>query len=301
MVFGVLGLGEFYSLLCAVVWAFAIILFRKSGERVSPIALNVFKTSFALGLFLVTLPLVGVPYWSSEIQLTTWFALFLSGAIGIGIADTMFFESLNRLGAANAAIVDCLYSPFVFMCAAIYLHEPMRLSVILALLLMVFAIVVGTWEPRSNPARLVMDRRNIIGVVLGILAALFMAIGIVIAKPALASANAWWATTVRLTGGLAFLSVRGAVSSDRKHIIASLIPSRQWFTTVPAAVIGTYFALFLWISGMKLTFASVSSVLTQTSTIFVMIFAAIFLKERLTGRKIAAVCIAFVGVVFAAR
>jgi len=47
-------LGEIYSLTCAVIWG-CVILFRKSGETIAPVALNLFKNTVALLLFLVTL------------------------------------------------------------------------------------------------------------------------------------------------------------------------------------------------------------------------------------------------------
>ena len=50
----VIGLGEFYSLSCAVVWAAAVVLFRKSGESLGPFALNLFKNGLAAVLLGLT-------------------------------------------------------------------------------------------------------------------------------------------------------------------------------------------------------------------------------------------------------
>jgi drug/metabolite transporter (DMT)-like permease len=46
---------------------------------------------------------------------------------------------------------------------------------------------------------------------------------------------------------------------------------------------------------MKYAQASVAAVLNQLNTIFIVVIAAIFLKERLTAWKIAAVVLAFIG------
>jgi len=51
----------------------------------------------------------------------------------------------------------------------------------------------------------------------------------------------------------------------------------------------------MWMGGMKYAKASVAAVLNQLNTIFIVIIAAIFLKERLTGWKIVAVVLAFLG------
>lgn len=298
MNFRFLASGEFYSLACAIVWAIAILLFRKSGERVAPLALNAFKNGAALCLFLVSLPILGVPLLAPQSSTRDWIMLLASGAIGIGIADTLFFASLNRLGATNSAIVDCLYSPFVILFAFFYLGEPIRLPLLAAVALMVGAILVGTWEPRR--ATSAERRRQLgVGIALGIVAMVFMAMGIVLAKPVLATSNAWWATTVRLMGGEVLLIVQAIHPRYRRDVLACMRPSRAWLFTLPGAFIGAYVALILWILGMKHTYASTASVLNQTSTIFVMVFAFLFLKERITLRKVAAIMMAFGGAAIA--
>ncbi len=275
-------------------WAIAVLLFRKSGERVTPVALNLFKNAVGLALFLVTLPILGIAIAPSDQTRGDWITLLASGALGIGIADTLFFASLNRLGAANSALVDCLYSPFVVLCAFVYLHEPIGASLLIGMTLMAGAILVGTWQPRaaSTPA----NRRNIaIGVLLGIGSMVLMAIGIVIAKPVLEHSNPWWATTVRLMGGGTLLAAHGFTGRHRGDVLRSFRPSRDWAVTIPAAFIGAYVALILWIMGMKYTRASIAGVLNQTSTIFILVLAALFLKERITARKVVAIGMAFVG------
>jgi drug/metabolite transporter (DMT)-like permease len=274
-------------------------LFRKSGERVSPVALNVFKNGVALVLFVATLPVIGVCFFPADSTTKDWITLLVSGAIGIGVADSLFFASLNRLGASNSAIVDCLYSPFVILCAWLHLREKIGLTILLAMGLMAGAILVGTWEP--GPAASKANRRQLAsGVALGICAMFLMAIGIVLAKPVLAHSNGWWVTTVRLCGGGALLAVHGATRKHRSDVLRCLRPSREWFYTVPAAIVGAYIALILWIQGMKYTYASIASVLNQMSTIFILILAAVFLKERVTARKVLAIGMAFVGALIVA-
>jgi drug/metabolite transporter (DMT)-like permease len=294
-----LSSGEFLSLACAVTWAIAVMFFRKSGEHVAPVALNLFKNSVALGLFLITLPLIGVQFFPADQSMKDWLTLLASGAIGIGVADSLFFASLNRLGASNSAIVDCLYSPFVVLSAWLYLREPVGIAVMVAVLLMAGAILVGTWEPRRSSKKL--SRAQIAwAVFLGVVAMALMAIGIVLAKPVLAHANGWWVTTVRLLGGASLLSVHGMTRGHRAQVLGCFRPSRAWFYTIPAAIVGSYVALILWILGMKYTYASVASVLNQTSTVFILILAGLFLKERITFRKVIAIGMAFAGALLVA-
>lgn len=296
MTLGFLSAGEIYSLTCAAIWAVSVILFRVSGQKVAPVALNLFKNAFGLVLFLVTLPLLGVPYLPDYVTRADLWAIAISGVVGIGIADTFFFASLNRLGAGNSAIVDCLYSPFVILCAFLYLHEPIGWRVLVSMVLMTAAILVGIWEPRL-PRRKEERKRTAAGVGFGVIGILLMSIGLVAVKPVLAHADAWWVTTMRLVFGTAFLAAQGALPRHRASVMATLRPGPAWRVTVPAAIVGCYFAMITWIAGMKFTLASVASVLNQTSTLFIVLLAAVLLKERITPRRAAAVVMAFGGAV----
>ena len=52
---------------------------------------------------------------------------------------------------------------------------------------------------------------------------------------------------------------------------------------------GGYLAMVFWLAGMKFTFASIAAALNQTSNIFVFIFAALLLKEKVTAVRVAAI------------
>jgi len=97
-------LGEIFAFVTAIVWASAVILFKKSGETVHPVALNFFKNLLAMVLLLPTIYFfegwIFKGFTGDEIAL-----LLVSGALGIGIADTFFFKSLNLLGAGLSAIL----------------------------------------------------------------------------------------------------------------------------------------------------------------------------------------------------
>jgi len=298
--------GEFYSLACAVIWAVAIIMFRKGGEKVTPVALNFFKDAVALALFLITLPLIGRSLAPPEYGWREWGTLLVSGALGIGIADTLFFASLNRLGAVGSAVVDSLYSPFVVLCAFLYLHEPLRLPVVAGAGLMVAAIIIGTAQGAAPPdgppaaasaAAHPQRREAAVGVLLGLAAMALMAIGIVLAKPVLNRVDPWWAATVRVIGGTALLAVQALFPKHRAAVAACFRPSRVWRLTIPAAVFGAYIAMIIWVVGFKYTAAGTAGVLNQTSSIFVLILAALFLRERITPRKVVAIGMAFAGAV----
>ncbi|HZU98491.1 MAG TPA: DMT family transporter [Planctomycetota bacterium] len=288
--------GETYSLLSALVWAVAVILFRKSGDLVPPRALNVFKNTFALGLVALTMLALGTTFLPAERTASDWLHLLLSGALGLGIADSLVFAGLNRIGASRFAIVDCSFTPWIFLCSSLYLHEDLGWLKLAAGALVGGAVLVGTLERTDTKP---IPRATLVaGTALGLTAMLVVALGVVVAKPVLdiPSVDPWWAIGVRLVGGV-FTSGVVAVVSDREALVRTFVPSRTWRFTVPAAFVGTYMSMCLWILGIKFTRVTTSSVLNQTCTIFTLILATIFLGEALTVRRVIAILLGSCGAV----
>ncbi len=290
--------GETYSLLSAVVWAVAVILFRKSGDVVPPRALNVFKNTVALGLVALTMLALGTSFLPRDRSTSDWLELLLSGALGLGVADSLVFAGLNRIGASRFAVVDCSYTPSIFLCSALYLHEDLGALKLAGAALVGCAVLVGTLEPKEEGDEKPLERGRLIsGVGFGLSSMFVMAVGVVIAKPVLShtTVDPWWAIGVRLAGG-AFTSLVIALAyGDRHELALAFTPGPHWRVVLPATVVGTYFSMGLWILGIKFTQVTISSVLNQTSTIFTLIFATLFLGEKLTWRRVVAIVLGFAG------
>jgi drug/metabolite transporter (DMT)-like permease len=292
--------GETYSLLSAVVWAVAVILFRKSGDVVPPRALNVFKNTLALGLVVLTRLVLGVRFFPPERTGSEWVQLLVSGALGLGVADALVFAGLNRIGASRFAVVDCSFTPFVFLCSSLYLHEDLGALKLAGAVLVGGAVVVGTLERQTTgkTEEKPLDRRTLLaGIAFGLTAMLVMAIAVVIAKPVLSlkAVDAWWVIAVRLAAGVVVSAGIALASGDRPALARAFAPGPHWKIMVPASIIGTYFSMCLWILGMKFTEVTISSVLNQTCSIFTLVLATMFLGEKLTGRRVLAIALGFGG------
>jgi drug/metabolite transporter (DMT)-like permease len=284
-------LGAVFSLLAAVLWAFAVIMFKKSGEKIHPLALNLFKNLLAFVLFIPTI-LIFEGVFIRHVPVRDSMLLLASGALGIGIGDTLYFHSLNLIGAGLSAIVVCLYSPLIIFFAVIGLGESLSLLQIGGAGLIILAIFVATYErERSAPAK-----NRAAGILFGILANVANAVSIVIAKRVLERSPLFWTAEVRLLSGIVVLALILAVWPGRKKIIAPLFANERWPATIIGSLTGAYIAMMVWLAGMKFATASVASALNQTSTIFIFIFAGFILKEPVSRKRVAGIILAFIGV-----
>ncbi len=250
-----------------------------------------FKDLLALILFVPTMFLLSVSILR-PVPFSTYVLLLLSGIIAIGIGDTVFFMSLNMLGAGLTGIVICMYSPFIIMLSIVFLGETMSLLQIVGALLIISAVLVATIEKRQTT----INRKKLaVGVLLGVLSSAAMAAGIVMIKPLLRHSPVIWATGIRLFGGTTALALILSLFPGRRRIIDSLISTRRWAYITSGSFLGAFLAMIVWIAGMKYTQASVASALNQTSVIFIFIFAGLILNEPVNLRRALGIIMAFIG------
>jgi uncharacterized membrane protein len=284
--------GETLALITAVVWSISVILFKKSGETVGPLGLNLFKNTMTLLLMPPTMLLLGQVLFRPA-PLNDYMLLMLSGVLGIGIADTLFFKSLNLLGAARSAIVDCLYSPVIILLSIFWLGERITVAQTVGALLIISAVfAIG----RERGLGQITRSQLAAGILLGASSMLAMGVGIVMIKPILERSPVLWAIEVRLVGAAVSLFIILGFYWGRGAVVRSIRETKGWKYMIPGSFLGTYIALMFWIGGMKYAQASIASALNQTSNIFIFIFAAIFLKEKITRYKLIGIVLAVTGV-----
>ncbi len=284
-------LGETLALFSALLWALAVILFKKSGETVHPLGLNLFKNMLALVLLIPTLIIFHTPLVPT-IPFAYYLRFVLSGLLGMTLGDTLFFISLNRLGANLAAITSYTYSPLMVIFSMVFLKERILPLQIFGMgLILTALLLISNYR---NPIQI--SRRNLLtGITLGILSTASTAVGVIIIKPLLAQIPLLWATAFRLMIGMIGVTVVTLVLPERKKIISSIFKLHGLGYSTAGTVLGTYLALTVWLGGMKFTQVSVAAPLNQLSNIFVFIFSALFLREPITRHRLLAIIAAGIG------
>lgn len=284
--------GELLALLTALIWSFAVILFKKSGENVHVVTLSLFKAVLAFTLFIPTALIIGAPLLVST-NSSDLFILILSGILGLTIADTIYFYSLNKLGAGLGSIINCLYSPTIILMSVIFLGERLTVMQVAGTALIVVGIAVATGR---REGRHLTSRDLFLGFGAGILAVVTSAAGIILMKPILERSPLIWVSEVRLAAGAVGLLIYLAFHPKRASIIGSLKSKSGLGYTAAGSFVGAYLALIPWAAGFKFGDASTTAALQQTNNLFVFIWALIFLKEPLTVRRVLGITFGMAGI-----
>lgn len=135
-------------------------------------------------------------------------------------------------------------------------------------------------------------RRDQSGVYLLMILQSFAASGThLVAKVVVESIDAFTLTLVRSLIASAGMGVVLLVSGRRFRF-----RREDWLLLIGLSFLGVSINQFLFLYGMRFTTAANAALLYATTPTLVLLLSRIFLKERLTGRKVIGVCVAFAGV-----
>ncbi|NJP11864.1 MAG: DMT family transporter [Leptolyngbyaceae cyanobacterium RU_5_1] len=285
--------GELAALGAALIWAIAAVIYTGVGRQLSPLVLNLAKGLIAIALLILTLLPLGTLLPPAEPK--TLVLLLFSGAIGIGLGDTAYFEALNCLGPRRTLVLESLAPPLAALLALIFLQERLTTIAWFGILLTVFGVTwvilersADTPEPQSRPLR---------GFGFGLLAAATQASGAVMSRAALAGTDVdpLWSTFVRLIGGMVMLLLWLVV---QRQPARSLKPLQSW--RLLTVIAGTAFAstyLGIWLQQVSLKYAptGVAQSLSATSPLFVLPIA-IAIGDRVSVRAVLGGLVAIGGI-----
>lgn len=287
-----MGIGEACSIASALAWSGGVIIYKRLGETLAPLQLNLLKNLIVLAAIVPTLALMPDFAWPSmpwpSIALT-----LLSGALGIGVADTLYFRALNTLGAARVGIIGNLYSPFVIALSFVFLSERLNALQGVGFVLVSAGVLLVSGQRAGKPIAPELMRR---GLLYGIAAIGLMAVAIVMVKRVLEGQPLLWVVALRLLGGALALTALFLWRGQPLLPIAGTVPRLRWRVLFAGALLGQYISMMLWLAGYKYTKASVAAILNESSSIFIVLLAWLLLHEGMSVRKLAGVSCTLSGV-----
>ena len=284
-----LNQGDIFAILTAIFWSSGVILFQVSGRILSSLQISLLKNIIGVIGFIGILAVQGVVF-PSFTDHELWI-LIISGILGVAVGDLFFLASLRRLGAGLNAIVSTAYSPTIFLLAFFMFGEVISLQAYFGGSLVIAGIIIGTLEIPKN-----QSRENIAwGVLYGFTAQALTAFSVLLLKPIMEIHPVVPIALVRFSTG-AVLSICFLVFA--KGLPALRETMKQGFKHPPlimGSIFGTFLSVIFWLAGFKYTLAGRAAIYNQLATIFIILMAAVFLKEAMTRRKWLAVSCALSG------
>ncbi len=283
-------LGILAALASAAAWAAGALLLKPFAERLPAMGLAFAKGILGLVILGLTILITGPKAVASE----SFWILFASGVLGIGVADTLFFKALRELSSHSVVQLMLLGQVATIGMAVVFLGETLIWLEWMGIFLVVLGVTVvltgtGAAEDRGASPR---------GVLFGLISVLAMAVSITMAKDALEGVDALSATFVRIAGGVVSLFVLApAFYSGRGNWLSPLLV--DWSVALRFCVIATFVTFggfFLSLLALKHTPLAIANTLLSTEPLFVLLIMAVFFHELPDTRRLIGSLIGVLGV-----
>ncbi len=294
--------GEWAALVAALLWSIAAVIFSGFAGRVSPLGLNLLKGCFAIGYLSLTLAVA--PFFGgagvSGGTITSWLLLLLSGAIGIGIGDTFYFEALHDIGPRKTLLLKVLAPAIAAVLAWATLRETLTVQDGFGIGITIAGVawvisertsVMNDSDTSSN------SHSQFRGVMFALFASITEAIGAVMSRMAFLETeiDPLWSTWLRLVGGA--IVVIGMLFWEQTPVFLGDRSGRKQLLliTLGVAFFSTYLGIWLQQIALKSTAAAIAQTLGATSPLFVLAIT-VLQGKAVSGRSIGGAIAAVAGI-----
>ena len=289
-------IGLLAALGSAATWAIGALLLKPFAERLPAMALAFAKGVFGLGVLGLLILMVGPtsPGWAAAL------VLFLSGVLGIGVADTLFFKALRELSSHTVVQLMLLGQVATIAMAVVFLGESLFWLQWLGVGLVILGVAIVLMAPEDSAgegtdATVRASRR---GVLFGLGSVMAMAVSVTMAKGALDTVDALTATWLRIAGGVVSLFVFAPLFYlGRGNWLSPILA--DWRLAIRFCLIATFVTLggfFLSLLAMKLTPLAIANTLLSTEPLFVLLIMALFYRETPSARRLTGSLVGVAGV-----
>ena len=284
--------GEAAALVAALSWAIASVIWGRAGRRIPPLELNLVKGLIGCALLAIALAITKELFVAVDPRAVV--LLGVSGAVGIALGDTAYFEAINCLGPRRALLVTMLAPPLAGVVAWIILGERLRpvawAGMALTILGVVWVITERFHGQNGGTSRALR------GVGMGAAASCAQVAGAVLSRAAFTQTDVGWLLSALLRMSAAVVTLLVWISLLRAKGKWTIHHSPDvWKLVFTATVIGTFVGISLQQFAFMHTSAGVTQTLLSTSPLFILPIV-VWRGEKVSVRAVGGVLIALLGI-----
>lgn len=270
----------------AASWGFATVVFDRLGKVVPYAGITFLKGLFSIVLMLFLVALFGDFHTVSSHDAII---LVISGIIGIALGDTLFFKSLQDLGAKMQVLYFMLGQIVTMILSFLLLGEVLGLVEYSGAMVLLCGIIIVTWgkqEDHPNKTR---------GIVGGFLSILCFSVSTVMIKFTEVDIDIVSATCYRMIAGTITMLFVGVTTHRLKSWILPLQDRSALALFLLNVVVITIGGFMLSMYAIKTISVSLASILSTTEPVFVLLLAYLINHEKVSKRELIGAVISIIG------
>lgn len=280
------SLGIIAALGSAASWAFATVVFDRLGKIIPYAGITFLKGFFSILFMLLLVMLVGD---FKTVSPHDTIILVISGIIGIAIGDTLFFKSLQDLGAKIQVLYFMLGQIVTMLLSFMLLGDILTLSEYLGAMILLCGIVIVTWgrqEDHPNKTR---------GIICGFLSILCFSFSTILIKFTEADVDVITASFYRMLTGTLIITLFGVATHNIKSWVTPLKDYKTLVLFLLNVVVITIGGFILSMYAIKTISVSLASILSTTEPVFVLLLAYLINHEKVSKRELIGAAVSILG------
>ncbi|MFZ2488451.1 MAG: DMT family transporter [Anaerolineae bacterium] len=293
-------MGELAAVAASALWSFTSIQFTLAGRRVGSSAMNYARLALALLYLSLTHWLITGEIWPIHAAPARWLWMSLSGVVGLTLGDAALYQGYMLIGPRRTQLMMTSAPALTTLAARLLWNERLSLPQLLAMTLTVGGIMWVVSEPRQGERHFAGDddpQAYRKGLVLGGLAALCQAIGLLLSRQGLVGGfSPLSATVIRMAAATVAIVVIGAARGQTRAIWQRLRDRRALWLIVGGALTGPYIGVWLSMEAVQHAAMGIASTLLALAPVLLIPLSAWFFGERVTRRAVLGTLLALMGV-----
>jgi drug/metabolite transporter (DMT)-like permease len=277
-------LGYFFALGSSLSFALASIAFQRFALLISPIWMNAAKT--AIGLFVFTIAVLFNSQWPTLPYQQAFFAMLISGLIGLTIGDIFLFIGYTKIGSGRTLMIFSFQPLFIALFGWLLLGQGLTQNQFLAIIVLMMCLIILSIE------RFQIERRwDLSGLGYALLAVALDSAGTLLTR---------WGfdldpqITVSEGNFYRFLGAGIGFVVLARFIPVNLFKNYKKLNARDKGVIwigslfGTVLALFLWLLAIRVGNLAAITALGGTGPLFATFFECVYRKQWPSSYQVAA-------------
>lgn len=297
--------GEFFAFSTTLCWSLAVFPFAEATKRWGPSATNHFR--LILGSLLLTIiclfaasisikNLMLLPQW------TDWIWFGLSGIFALTIGDFLGFSTYSILGPRIGSVFNTFTPGVVLVLSYFFLNERINIVGVGGILITIIG-VAGITLGKKEKGKLATGSLRITnkGILLGLCYALCQALSFIFAKKGMNSGTAisalqatWIRMLVAMLAAFVSRSLFRRIKVTYAPIVANL--NRGMRYAVYGTLLGPSLGAGLAMYAISLIDISIAQTIFAVVPVFVLLWAWMIYKEKISAQAIAGAAISVAGV-----
>lgn len=291
-------IGEIAGLLTAVCWSVSGLAFEDCSRRIGSLSVNLLRLALALVFLSAAGFAVRGMALPEDATSEMWLWLSISGLVGFTLGDMCLFRAYVLIGARLSLLLLTLVPPMVALIGWAMLDERLALLDCLAMGLVVGGVL---WtladKPNGKDGKNGPSRTKVSpwGVVLGVLAALAQAVGLILSKKGMGDYSALAATQIRVAAGFAGFAVLFLFIGWWPKVLTAVKDRRAMTTVALGAFFGPFLGVTLSLAAVQHTEAGIAATLMGLVPILIIPLEYLVKRQGTTVRSVFGTMLAVAG------